>query len=357
MNDETATVTSAPTKCESKRGYSVIVPVFNGEKTLPDTLRSLFLLKYDPFEVLVVDDGSTDRSAEIARAAGARVISLACNSGPAAARNRGALEAAYDTLLFTDSDVLLSRGLLAELDNTFSKTQADAVQGTFSEVCPYANYFSQYKNLYNRYVLNQLPDWIDTTFTSVTAVKRDAFLQCGGFDERIRTASIEDRTLGRHLRRRGYRIFLDRGMEVIHNKRLTFAGFVRNQYRRSRDLAKFLLRSRAEKTAPAEPTVAPMDEHGRFGTNAPSTMLRIPIVYAILPVLVLSCFLPVFGIALLPLLLSFLYLILPFEMDLVKRRGIGFALKGIFVNFLDAIVSGWGVFTGIFEFIVCEKRY
>ncbi len=341
-----------------KRGYSLIVPVYNGKKTLPDTLRSLFLLKYDQYEVIVVDDASTDETPEIARKAGAKVISLESNSGPATARNRGAQEAVYDRLLFTDSDVLLPHSLLTQLDEQFARSKTDAVQGTFSEVCPFANYFSQYKNLYNRYVLNQLPEWIDTTFTSVTAVKRKAFLKCGGFDENIRTASIEDRTLGRHLFQYGFRIYFDRRLEVIHNKKLTFSGFVRNQFRRSRDLATFMLRCRSEKGDTEEkPTTSPVDESGRFGTNAPSTMLRIPVVYAMITFALIACFSPVLFLALIPLFLSFLYLILPFEWYLTKKRGPSFAVKGIVVNFLDACVSGLGVLFGIFDFFLCGKKY
>ncbi len=340
-----------------KPGFSIIVPAYNGEKTLPDTLRSLFLLKHDFFEVLVIDDASTDKTAGIAHAAGARVVQLPENCGPATARNKGAQEAKYKTLLFTDSDVLVPNRLLDKLEEQFRKTKADAIQGTFSEVCPYANFFSQYKNLYNRFVLNSLPDWIDTTFTSVTAVRRDAFLKSGGFDEKIRTASIEDRTLGRNLCKNGFKILLDRTIEVIHNKKLTFWGFIKNQYRRSRDLAKFLLRCRIEEKANQEKKAKALDESGRFGTNSPSTMMRIPMVFTMLVLLVLSFYSPIFLLVIGFFLVSYLYLILPFESYLIKGRGIMFAGKGILANLFDALVSGLGILHGLFDYWVLKKKY
>lgn len=139
-------------------GFSIIIPVRNGEKTLPDTLRSIANLEGDMVEVIVVDDASTDGTADLAEKAGAKVISMPAPSGPAAARNRGAREASYELMVFTDSDVLLPKKLLEQLAQNFESAGADCVQGTFSEVCPYADFYSQYKNLYNRFVINQLPD-------------------------------------------------------------------------------------------------------------------------------------------------------------------------------------------------------
>ncbi|MFB3786676.1 MAG: glycosyltransferase family 2 protein [bacterium] len=338
-------------------GLSLIIPVYNGEKTLPDTLRSVFSLDPAADEVIVVDDASTDRTAALAGQAGARVLRLEKNQGPAHARNHGAREARFDILVFTDSDVLVPKQLRHELQALFQETGTDAVQGTFSEVCPHANYFSQYKNLYNRYVLNELPDWIDTTFTSLTAVRRSSFLACGGFDENIRGASVEDRTLGRNLRRQGFRIRLDRTIEVIHNKKLTPWGFIQNQFRRSRDLAKLLLRNRSEPPAAPEKTVAPVDASGRFGTNAFSTMVRIPMAYGALGLLVLAGVDWIFAVFAGWFFLVFLYLIIPFEMYLVKKRGIQFALQGIPVNFVDALVSGLGVASGLVEFWFLGRKY
>ncbi|MGC9327201.1 MAG: glycosyltransferase [Candidatus Hinthialibacter sp.] len=341
---------------KEERGYSIIIPVYNGEKTLPDTLRSVKNLQYDSYEVIVVDDGSSDESGALARRHGAVVLRLENNQGPAHARNVGAAHAAYDTVLFTDSDVLLPKRSLEKLDARFRESGADAVQGTFSEVCPFANYFSQYKNLYNRFVLNRLPDWIDTTFTSITAVKKSAFEDCGGFDANIRGASVEDRTLGRNLIQKGFRIRFDQSLEVVHNKKLTMMGFLRNQFRRSRDLTKLLLRNRMQ-TPEESPAMSSFSEDGRFGTNSLSTMARIPIAYTLLVLLFLGVFDPVFGILALVFLAIFIGMIAPFEWELLKQKKLSFALTGIGVNFIDALVSGLGIAAGMVDFFLFKKKY
>src|SRR3970040_848131 len=75
---------------------SVVVPVRDGAAMLGRCLQAIGRNPRDLFEVIVVDDGSTDRSAEQARALGARVIQMPVSRGPAAARNAGAAGARGD---------------------------------------------------------------------------------------------------------------------------------------------------------------------------------------------------------------------------------------------------------------------
>lgn len=344
---------------ETLSGFSIIIPVRNGQATLADTLRSIANLEADTHEVIVVDDASTDRTVRIAEDFGARVISMPEPSGPAAARNKGAQEAQYPILVFTDSDVLAPKKLLSLLKKSFMQSEADCVQGTFSDVCPYADFFSQYKNLYNRYVINQLPEWIDTTYTSLTAVRKSAFLDSGGFDEGIRTASVEDRTLGRNLIRNGYRIYLDRHIEVVHNKKLNAQKFYRNQFHRSRDLAKLLLRNREEAKEAEEEgqEVDSFAEQGRFGTNSATAMMRLPIALAVILFSGIAIWQPLFLIMTAVLIVHFCYLITPFTFYLLRKRGPFFALASVLVNFSDAIVSGAGVMWGFFQYGVMRQRY
>jgi glycosyltransferase involved in cell wall biosynthesis len=85
---------------------SCIIPVFNGERYLAETLDSVFAQTHRVFEVIVADDGSTDRSAEIARSfAGVQCVPQA-NAGHAAARNLGLSIATGDFVAFVDADDL-----------------------------------------------------------------------------------------------------------------------------------------------------------------------------------------------------------------------------------------------------------
>lgn len=86
---------------------SVIIPVHDGERYLAEALRSALAQRYRPIEVVVVDDGSTDRSAEIARAFGPPVrVHPQSNAGIGGALNAGAELARGDFFAFLDADDL-----------------------------------------------------------------------------------------------------------------------------------------------------------------------------------------------------------------------------------------------------------
>src|SRR3989338_9017223 len=92
---------------------SVIVPVYNGERYLDRCLASIFDSDYKNFEVIVVNDASTDRSLELAKKFACRVIDLEKNSGVAYARNRGADAAQGNILAFFDSDIVIEKNPLS----------------------------------------------------------------------------------------------------------------------------------------------------------------------------------------------------------------------------------------------------
>jgi len=86
---------------------SVIVPVYNGAKFLSEAVASIWQQNYHPLEIIIVDDGSTDETAELARSLGKDIrYAYQRNSGPAAARNKGLEMARGDIIAFLDVDDL-----------------------------------------------------------------------------------------------------------------------------------------------------------------------------------------------------------------------------------------------------------
>lgn len=86
---------------------SVIIPVYNGEKYLAEAIESVLAQAHRPIEIIVVDDGSSDHSADVARSFPETVrYYYQNNSGSAAARNKGVQEARGSLLAFVDADDL-----------------------------------------------------------------------------------------------------------------------------------------------------------------------------------------------------------------------------------------------------------
>src|SRR5687767_6907668 len=92
---------------------SGVIPVYNGAGYLHECLAALALSIVPPLECIVVDDGSTDDSADVARSFGATVLGTNGRQGPARARNLGARAAAGSVLFFIDSDVCVKPETIA----------------------------------------------------------------------------------------------------------------------------------------------------------------------------------------------------------------------------------------------------
>jgi Glycosyltransferases involved in cell wall biogenesis len=98
---------------------SAVIPVYNGKKTVGDCLESVFNSDYKNFEVIVVDDKSTDNSLEIISKFPCKVIKVNNNVGAAAARNRGAEASRGEVLFFLDSDIVIEKDTLDKIVKNF----------------------------------------------------------------------------------------------------------------------------------------------------------------------------------------------------------------------------------------------
>lgn len=208
---------------------SVIIPVHNGGAHLPRCLDALRASDLKSHEVIVVDDCSTDDSADAARARGFEVVSLDARRGPAAARNEGARRARAQVLLFLDADVVARPDTLARVETFFKEhEETAALFGSYDDAPDARGFVSQYKNLAHHFIHQRSRADAETFWAGCGAVRREAFAAVGGFDEtRYTRPSIEDIELGRRLRRHGFRITLDRELQVKHLKRWTLASLLR----------------------------------------------------------------------------------------------------------------------------------
>lgn len=218
---------------------AVIIPAWNAESTLKGCLDSLDAQTMAPDQVLLVNDGSSDGTSSIASFRGITVLETAGRQGPAAARNMGAEAADSDILIFLDADVTVPEDLVQRISAHFADQSVWAVQTLYSPVCPAADSVSRYQNFYYYYSLHRMPQGKTATFaTWCAAVRRDRFLEAGGFNVRIPEPTVEDEELGYTIADSGGTIILDKNIQVTHLAEYNLAQFTRRRLRMARAQAK-----------------------------------------------------------------------------------------------------------------------
>jgi glycosyltransferase involved in cell wall biosynthesis len=166
---------------------SVIIPTYNEEAYLPKLLQCLRVQTMDEFEVIVADADSTDRTPEIARKYGARVIP---GGMPAVGRNAGARAAKGDYFFFFDADVKFSKHFL---QRAYNEMQERFIDLATCEARPLSNVpldriMHRFANMYLR--LNQYTNPMAPGYCIL--IHSRLFERTGGFDETIKLAEDFD---------------------------------------------------------------------------------------------------------------------------------------------------------------------
>jgi glycosyltransferase involved in cell wall biosynthesis len=217
---------------ESAPRLSVIVPARNCRDDLRSCLDSLEGSLYRGFEVIVVDDASTDDTTAAIDPSRARVLVLPAQSGPAVARNRGAEIARGEYLLFLDADVCVAPETLGQFVAAFDEAPAvSAIFGSYDTRPQALNVLSQYRNLMHHFVHQEAREEAATFWSGCGAVRRPVFQAVGGFLADYRRPCIEDIELGVRLHKAGHRILLNKEIQVTHLKRWTFWGMLKADVR------------------------------------------------------------------------------------------------------------------------------
>jgi glycosyltransferase involved in cell wall biosynthesis len=194
---------------------SVIIPAYNAAATIAATVESVLAQSYRDFEIIVVDDGSTDRTHEILAGFGDRVRLIEQhNNGPAAARNVGARASSGDLLAFLDADDLWRPTMLeraaAALDSDpsaslvyFNALIADS-EGVELGTSLVGGGFDHAPSLHE--LLTRL--W--PIMPSAAVVRRGAYERCGGYRDELKGASFrfEDTDFSIRMREQGPFIYI-----------------------------------------------------------------------------------------------------------------------------------------------------
>ncbi len=296
---------------------SVVVPVFNGGEDFDRCLSAVNGSDWPDFECIVVDDASTDElAAEIAGRHGARLLRLQQRCGPARARNEGVKNARGEVIFFTDADVLLHPDAISEAMRVFeSDADLAAVFGSYDDTPGHGSFLSRYRNLYHHWNHQAGNEEASTFWTGCGAIRREIFVEMGGFSAEYARPSIEDIELGYRLREAGYRIRLLKTMLGTHLKQWTFWDMIRTDiFRRGKPWTELLLRF-----SPAPPDL-------NLNSKARIAMVSAALLLIVLVLLAFS-WLPA-SWALLPVMLIAVIVWAQFDFYrlLSRTTGIGFAI-------------------------------
>lgn len=207
---------------------SVVICTYNGAGTLPETCAAVRRLAYPRLEVIVVDDGSTDTSAQIAREHGFTVISTE-NRGLSSARNTGAHTAAGEIVAYLDDDAAPDPHWLHHVVDAFRRDDVVAVggpnvavpgDGAVADAVAISPGNPSHVLLGDREA-EHIPG-CNASF------RRDALLAIGGFDPRFHVAG-DDVDVCWRLQDAGGRIGFTAAAVVLHHRRGTVRGYLRQQ--------------------------------------------------------------------------------------------------------------------------------
>ena len=157
---------------------SVIIPVYNGERYLAEAIESVLSQTYSALEIVVIDDGSTDNSASVAKSYGSNVqYFYQTNRGLSAALNHGVQVARGSFFGFLDADDVWVENKITQQMATFANNPTlDMVFGYVKQFCSPELYENEKKRL--QVFTELMPGY----FKGTMLIKRKAFFRAGTFD-------------------------------------------------------------------------------------------------------------------------------------------------------------------------------
>ena len=239
------------------RPLSVIVPVRDGSATLARSLAAILAsqLPRDDFELIVVDDASTDGSPELAARYADTVVRLSGRAaGPAYARNRGAELAQGEILVFVDPDIMVRPDTLPQMMRMLAEHPAlDAVSASHDRTAGGRNLASQYWNLLLRFGEQRYAGTSANVASPCAAIRRDVFLSAGMYDEwRFGTVPLEGIELGNRLEGSGREVLSARDLEASGLRQWKVRSLCREVWNRSTLLSRSLGYQRTRTAVPSE---------------------------------------------------------------------------------------------------------
>ena len=331
-------------------GIAVIVPVYNSAAYLDICLKALgeavnkYRVRGGEAEIVVVNDASTDDSAEVARRHGVSLLELPSPpSGPSVARNRGAATTSAEALLFVDADVVVQDDILIKIREFFDgHTDVSALFGSYDDAPADPGFVSQYKNLFHHYVHQTSQENSSSFWAGCGAVRAEVFREVGGFPEKYTRPAIEDIEFGYIILSKGYRTYLMKDLQVKHLKKWTLFNLIKTDiFLRGVPWTRLLLRTRSFTRD------LNLQTHNRISVVLVYLMVLSTLGAFIWPWLLAS---------LLPLGGFFIFLNMDMYQFFAEKKSLGFVLAAILLHILYYFYNGVSFILGLLLHLRDERK-
>uniref|UniRef100_B8HK24 4,4'-diaponeurosporenoate glycosyltransferase n=1 Tax=Cyanothece sp. (strain PCC 7425 / ATCC 29141) TaxID=395961 RepID=B8HK24_CYAP4 len=333
----------APAVQPSAVPISIVIPVYNGGEQFRHCLASIQQFAPPEVEVIVVADADQDGSWQVALQFGAKVLRLPQNSGPARARNLGALIARGELLFFIDADVAIAANTIQQVVQLFrEEPQLAAAIGSYDDAPASPNFLSQYKNLFHHYTHQTASEEASTFWGACGAIRREVFLSTGGFNSAYRYPSIEDIELGYRLKAAGHPIKLVKTLQVKHLKCWTVTSLLQADFfYRALPWTELILRDRH----------LPNDLNLKLASR-----FSVVLVYSLglVPFLLGSPSLLAFLV--MPVLILLIFLNMDVYHFFYRRRGLAFTLQVIPWHWAYYFYSGLAFAVGLIRYCLYPQK-
>jgi glycosyltransferase involved in cell wall biosynthesis len=213
---------------------SIVIPNHNSAKTIGLCLDSVYASTYTDYEVIVIDDCSTDDSIAVIERYPCRLFRLTEHGGASKARNTGAENSSGKIIFFIDADCLLQANTLTTAVSAYQEEGPTVVLGGTYTWQPYdRDFFSRFQSIYIHYSEtknNSNPDYIATHAMLISA---ELFRKSGGFNEKF-LPILEDVEFSHRLKRLGFSLRMKPDIQVRHIFNFSFLRSMRNGIKKSK---------------------------------------------------------------------------------------------------------------------------
>lgn len=194
-----------------KTRVSVVLIAHDIAEKIEVCVDSVLNQNFDNYEVIVVDDGSTDNTAEKVAKYPVRLVRQK-NEGVPAARNAGARVSRGDAIIFLDGDCVVLNDFIEKMVGPFENPKIGMTQG-YIDIANPESLVARLIFIKARYIFQKL-EYLDFAWGGCIAVRRSLFRQLGGFSTRWRRS--EDKELSRQLLKQDYTIYLVKEARFLH---------------------------------------------------------------------------------------------------------------------------------------------